>query len=95
MFCKRSEDRIVDSDDSPICLTPDINNIHEVVAETDAAFFDCLVPPYKEKCNFYRFKGLRDREKKLYELLCVGSEPEISYYTVARTYSGMRFTHQL
>ena len=94
VVCERSDDCVVHSDNKPICLTPYMNNIHEVIADTDAAFFDCLVPPYKEKCNFYRYKGVRDREKNLYELICVGSEPEISYYTVARAYSGKKFVHQ-
>ena len=94
VLCERSEDFVLHSNDKPICLTPYINNIHEIIAETDVAFFDCLIPPYKEKCNFYICKGVRDKQKNLYELLCVGSEPEISYYTVARTYSGRNFTHQ-
>jgi len=95
IICEKSEDFVIQSDDPPICLTPYLKNIHEVIADTDAAFFDCLVPPYKEKCNFYRYKGVKDKDKNLHELLCVGSEPEISYNTVARTYSGKRFTYQL
>lgn len=94
VLCERADDCVLCSDDKPLSLTPYMNNIHEVIADTDTAFFDCLLPPYKEKCNFYRYKGVKDEEKNLYELLNLGSEPEISYYTVARTYSGKNFSQQ-
>ena len=89
---KKTMDSTYDSSDQPISLTPNSNNIHEVVAKTDVAFFDCLIPPYKDNCNFYRMTKGHDSENEIVELICVGSEPESSYYTVARTYSGAPFT---
>ncbi len=41
----------------PRIVYPNKNNIHEIVAEEDSAFFDIITPPYEPNvrdCNYYQ-----------------------------------------
>ena len=95
--CERTADIQYDKNSAPITLTPYQNNIHEVYAMSDAAFFDFLCPPYRPKtpnrsCHFYKLVCTLDEQRQLFEMMCVGTDPEIPYCTDERNYSGDSFT---
>ena len=64
---KPKEDILLKQDDISI-LTPFSNNIHQIHAMEDSAFFDIILPAYDEEnereCDYFELMNVIDRDKE-------------------------------
>ena len=89
LTCRKTQNTVFTVESKPIYLTSTKDNIHEVIAETDIAFFDCLAPPYEDNCTFYRLTEDCDPGDEIVHLRSVGTEPD--YITAPRLYTGVSY----